>query len=39
MSSSSSSWLPSSNQSWFGNGHASNWGNDLMKSAKSMCGY
>jgi hypothetical protein len=35
----SSSWLPSgSNQSWFGNG-SSNWSDNLMKSAKSACGY
>jgi len=35
----SSSWLPSgSNNSWFGNSNA-NWGENLVKSAKNMCGY
>ena len=41
MSSGSSSWLPSgSSNSWFGNSNnSSNWGDGLVKSAKSMCGY
>jgi len=39
--SSHGSWLPSgSSNSWFGNSsNAANWGDNLVKSAKSMCGY
>jgi len=41
MSSNTSSWLPSgSSNSWFGNNsNASNWGENLVKGTKSMCGY
>jgi len=40
MSSQSSSWFPSSsNGSWFGGNGSSNWGENLVKSAKNACGY